>query len=147
MESTLTMARGEEPDPEGQAVHDRPDAVSRTVSAPYRCDFRADYGTSSNRHSTPNAATRPMRGGGAARVVVERLSDSCPSVPRERFNQLRQDVTYALRGMRRDPGFVAVARFSPCALGTGVDAAIFSIVHAVLLPSRCLMASPSGWSA
>jgi predicted permease len=91
-------------------------------------DFRADHGREMEQvFRTQRRETRGLRG--LFRLWRETVQDVLATAPLQHLHVLRQDVAYALRVLRRAPGFTSAATIT-FAVGIGGATSVFTVVNA-----------------
>jgi len=94
-------------------------------------EFQADYARDMERTFAAQRREAGERGvGGIAALWWETVRGLLRTAPREHLDQLSQDVSYAVRNLRRRPG-ATMAAVATLAIGIGSVTAILSIVNGI----------------
>jgi putative ABC transport system permease protein len=105
-------------------------AIDHDLAEEVRSHLQMETESLLNRGMTPEQArATACRRFGNATIVAERAHDAWGFYALE---SLLKDIRYGFRAMRRSPAFSLVVILT-FALGVGINTAIFSVVHAVLL--------------
>jgi predicted permease len=107
-------------------------ALYRRLASAYPSEFRILYGLDLDRQGE-DAAPEVWRRFGW-RGLVRLLADVAMRLPVEYLAEFRQDVSYALRGFAKAPGFALVAVLS-LGVGIGICSAVLSECRAIVGPA------------